>query len=218
MSLLPEEITSKTFPRRIWRGYDQREVDTFLQRVAADYAAAIQRISDVAEDRSRSTQARDELVRELTTMAQQGREAVQKVRQDAETDATAIRQQAEQAASDMLRRAEETASALTRQAEQLRAAAQQDTDAALRRLDQAEQQARKREEDARRRCDALQAQIEHRRERLQKVEHQLVERLREASGSALRSHIDLADQAHQLTRLIAEVQDHTHTTWAELDV
>ena len=60
MSLLPDEIASKTFPRRT-RGYDPSQVSAFLQRAAVDYAAAIHRISEVAEDRSWSRRAREEL-------------------------------------------------------------------------------------------------------------------------------------------------------------
>ena len=44
VSLLPDEIASKTFPRRT-RGYDPSQVSAFLQRVAAGYASAIHRIS-----------------------------------------------------------------------------------------------------------------------------------------------------------------------------
>jgi DivIVA domain-containing protein len=44
MSLLPDEIAGKSFPRRT-RGYDPSQVSAFLQRAAAGYAPAIHHIS-----------------------------------------------------------------------------------------------------------------------------------------------------------------------------
>jgi DivIVA domain-containing protein len=42
--LAPDEIPQATFRRRLW-GYDPQEVDSFLDRIAEDYAAALLRIA-----------------------------------------------------------------------------------------------------------------------------------------------------------------------------
>src|SRR5436305_2038578 len=65
MPLLPDEVATKTFAHRLWRGYDRSQVDGFLQRVAADYAGAIDRIATLAEDRTAARARVDELLGRL---------------------------------------------------------------------------------------------------------------------------------------------------------
>lgn len=211
MPLLPEEITSQSFRRQRWGGYDRGQVDAFLRRVQLDYAAAIHRIGAVAEDRSRSAASWDELARELAAIASDGHDAVRKARDDAEAEATAIRQRAEHAAAAMLEHAEQAAAATTHQAEQLRSAAQQYADNASKRLDDARQHAQQIEDHARHRADTLRRDADDRRARLEAAERNLLDRLRETNGAinTLRSQTELADQ---LQALINDVQTGTITT------
>ena len=215
MSLLPEEIAARTFPRR-WRGYDTRQVDGFLQRAAADYAAAIHRISAVAEDQSWARRSREELTGALTDVTQQARQATDQARRDAEDDARSIRSRAEQAAALIVRHAGETAAALTGQAERLRDAAQQDADAARAHLADAQQRAGQLEEKARQRCEALRAETDQHRERLRAVERTVTERLRvvDHATAALRSRVGVLDQVGQLEELIETIRTEVRPGWS----
>jgi DivIVA domain-containing protein len=218
MSLLPEEIAAKTFPRR-WRGYDARQADAFLQRVAADYGAAIHRISAVAEDQSWVRRSRQELTGALTDVTEQARQATDQTRRDADDDARSIRLRAEQAAVLIVRHAEETAAALTGQAGRLRDAAQQDAAAARAQLADAQQQAQQLEERARQRCAALRAETDQRREHLRAVERSVGERLRviDHATAALRSRVGVLDQVDQLEELIETVRAEIRPGWSHLD-
>lgn len=93
MPLLPEEIGSKAFPRRLWRGYDRREVDAFLQQVAADYSAAIHRIASASAQRPTSYEG---FGMEVAAIAQATRQAAQDVQRKAERDAEQVLSEAQQ--------------------------------------------------------------------------------------------------------------------------
>jgi len=51
--LTPDDITKKTFTVRHVRGYDPQEVDDFLDRVVADYASALQQLSNANSNTAR---------------------------------------------------------------------------------------------------------------------------------------------------------------------
>ncbi|MCA1836688.1 MAG: DivIVA domain-containing protein, partial [Actinobacteria bacterium] len=124
MPLLPDEVATKTFAHRLWRGYDRSQVDGFLQRVAADYAGAIDRIATLAEDRTAARARVDELLGRLDAAIESAQQAADKARRDANTDADAIRARAEHAATLITTQAEEAAAALARQTQALHEAAQ----------------------------------------------------------------------------------------------
>ncbi len=218
MSLLPDEIAAKAFPRR-WRGYDAHQVDGFLQRAATDYAAAIHRISAVAEDQSWTRRSREELAGALTDLTQQARQATDQARRDAEDDARNIRSRADQAAALIVRHAEETAAALTGQAGRLRDAAQQDADAARTQLADAQQQAQQLEDRTRKRCEALRAETDQHRERLRAAERTVAERLLtiDHAIAALRSRVGVLDQVGQLEELIETIRAEVRPGWSHLD-
>ncbi|MDA8318867.1 MAG: DivIVA domain-containing protein [Actinomycetota bacterium] len=218
MSLLPDKNAGKTFPRRT-RGYDPGQVSAFLQRAAVDYAAAIHRISAVAEDQSWSRRAREELSAALADASCQARQAAEQARREADDDARAIRSRAEQAAAVITRNAEETAAALTGQAERLRDAARQDADAAQAVLASARQRAAELEDQTRQRCEALRAETDRHHQRLRAVEHTAAERLRviDHATAALRSKIGVLDQVSQLEELIDSVRAEVRPGWSHLD-
>jgi cell division initiation protein len=218
MSLLPDEIASKTFPRQR-RGYDPGQVDGFLQRIAADYAAAIHRISAVAEDQSWSRRAREELADALAGAARQARQATEQARCEADDDARAVRGRAEQAAVLIIRHAEETAAALTGQAERLRDAARQDADAAQALLAAAQQHATQLEQRTRQRCEAMRAETDQHHERFRAVERAVAERLRviDHATAALRSRVGVLDQVDQLEELIETIRVEVRPGWSHPD-
>lgn len=191
MSLLPEQVAGKTFERRR-RGYDTAQVSAFLQRVAADYAAAIHRIAVMAEDGP----------------ARQARQAIEQARREGDDDARAIRDRAEQAAALIIRHAEDIAAALAGQAERLRDTARQDADAAQARLTQARQHAAELEQQTMQRCDTARAQADEHQQRLRAIERTVAERLRviEHATAALRSRLGVLDQVEQLEELIDTIR------------
>lgn len=104
MPLLPEEVADKTFPRRLWRGYDPREVDAFLRQVAGDYTAAIHQIAVAAAQRPSSY---DGLGMEVAAIAKAARDAAEDVRRKAEHDAETLRRAAQQDAEQARRQLDE---------------------------------------------------------------------------------------------------------------
>ena len=202
MSLLPDEIAGQTFERRR-RGYDTGQVGAFLQRVAADYTAAIHRIGAIADDQSGFRRSREELSATLADAARQARQSAEQARREADDDARAIRERAEQAAALITRHAEETAAALTAQAGRLRDAARQDADAARAVVTEARQHAAEVEDSTRKRCEALRAEAAERTltDQLRAIEH---------ATAALRSRAGVLDQVDQLEELIGMVRAGLH--------
>lgn len=216
MSLLPDEVTSKTF-RRSWRGYDRLQVDAHLRDVATDYGAAIHRVAALAEDRSHAQTDNDALRHELESLSRSARDAAESGPADAERDATTIRQQAEQVAAAIIRQAEEAAAALQRHSETLRSAAQADADAARSRYEDAERRARQTEDAARQRWDVLRTETEQRWERLRAVEHRMNQRIQQADRALaeLRSRVAMLDQVDQVEELITAIRADVQGTWTD---
>lgn len=217
MSLLPDEIASKTFRRR-WRGYAPEQVDGFLQRAATDYTAAIHRISTLAEERSRAQQTTETLGGELTAITRQAREDCDAVRRQADADAASMRERAEHAAAAIVRQAEDAAASITRHAQRLRAEAEADAEAARQHVADTHQRARRLEEETDARRAAMRAEAATRRERLEATERTLTERMRETERAiaTLRSQSDLLSQVQQLEQLVTTARADTQTSWAEL--
>ncbi len=94
MPVLPEEVAAKEFGRRA-RGYDRSQVELFLEQVATDYAAAIDRIATVAEDRAQGRTRVEGLVDQLGAVLESAQDAAEKARRDADTEVEAIRARAE---------------------------------------------------------------------------------------------------------------------------
>lgn len=66
--LTPADIDSKQFATtRLREGYDQDEVDTFLDQVGADYSAALQRVAE-AEQKAAALQARLDRMTDSSTV------------------------------------------------------------------------------------------------------------------------------------------------------
>jgi DivIVA domain-containing protein len=207
MPLPPEEITAQSFRTR-WRGYDHAEVDSFLRRVATDYAVAAHRLAALIKDCERSARSRDELAAEFTALAGHARASAEQTLRDAEQDATRIRERGEQAAAAILKQAEQAATAVLRQAHQLRAAAEEDVASARRDV-----------EEARQRREAEFAAADRRRDALRGLEARLAGRLRDTDHALgeLRARVDMVGEVHRLEELIATVRSDTWAEWADVD-
>jgi DivIVA domain-containing protein len=177
MPVLPEEITSASLRRR-WRGYDPAQVEALLSMIRTDYAAALDRIATLAEERARYRADQQHLQRRLDEIGDSARETAEQARRDADTDAEKIRARAERAAALIISQAEEAAAACARQAHTLRCDAEQEANAAQRRLTEADRRAQQIEAAARDRWDAMRAETEKRFEHLQIAERRFAERVR----------------------------------------
>lgn len=207
MPVLPEEITTTGLPRR-WRGYDRARVAALLDRIGTDYAGAIDRLAEIAEDGARARGDHDELARRLDAVTESARADGAQARADADADAAAIRARAEDAAARVLRQAEQSADALAARTRALHTAARADADAARTRLEEADQHARQLEDAARDRWEALRAETEARFEQLQTAERRFADRARqiETALAGLRSQVGLLDQVQQLEQTLATVR------------
>jgi DivIVA domain-containing protein len=108
MPLTPEEIQEQRFPVAL-RGYDKDEVDAFLQRVAADYEAAIAAIASAADPYG-------SLGREVSSVLRTAKESAEKLRREIEDEMETLRQQSTDEAAEIRRRATEEATAMLDQA------------------------------------------------------------------------------------------------------
>jgi DivIVA domain-containing protein len=218
MPLLPDEVATKTFGHQFWRGYDRSQVNGFVQQVAADYAGAIDRIATLAEDRTAVRSCVEDLLGRLGAAVESAKQASDKARRDADTDAEAIRARAEQTATLITAQAEQAAAALTRQTQALREAAQADADAARERLAEATRRAQQLEDAARQRWDAMQAETERRFERLQAAERRFAERTQHAHAvlGTLRSQVALIDRVQQAQALLAALCTDTQPPYSDV--
>jgi cell division septum initiation protein DivIVA len=210
MPVMPEEITPAGIRRR-WRGYDRQQVTTLLERVAADYAGAIERLGAEAEQRAHAQAAHRDIQARLSALTDTARRDAEQTRRDADADSAAIRARAERAAALITGQAEDTATACLRQAEALRAAAQRDSDEARARLESADQRAHHLEQAARDRWEALRADIETGFDHLRLAERRFAQRVRRAETalSGLRSHVALLDQIHHAEEILAAIRADT---------
>jgi DivIVA domain-containing protein len=197
MPLPPDEVTSAGFRRRL-RGYDRRQVNALLERVRADYAAALEQIA-----RSNDPQALyDSLGQEVASMARTLREHAEELRRAAEREVQRIRGEAE-----------DIRASATREAEQVRRA-----------RDEADREVRELMASAVQRRDDLLAEIEADRQQFQRFQQRLRGRIGELESTlaALRTEAEgwsfeptpaLADQ--HLSGLAGDARDGdepTHVT------
>lgn len=68
LNLTPDEIVHKSFRFR-YRGYDQNEVDPFLDTVIKDYETMIERIKTLEQDNSRLVKRVDELTKQTESLS-----------------------------------------------------------------------------------------------------------------------------------------------------
>jgi len=176
MPVLPENITAGRLQRR-WRGYHPKQVEALLADVRTDYAASIDRIAALADEREHYRAGQEQLRARLTEVADSARGAADQARRQGEAEADAIRARAERVAAAIISQAEQAAEAGTRHTQALRATAEQDAETAQRRLAEADRRAQQLEDAARARWDALREQTEKRFEHLQLAERRFAERI-----------------------------------------
>jgi cell division septum initiation protein DivIVA len=174
---MPPEYLVTGLLRRRWRGYHPGQVDELLVNVRTDYAAAIDRIATIAEEREQYRAGQERLQRRLAELADSARDAADQARRQADAEADAIRGRAERVAAAIINQAEQTAEAGTRHAQALRATAEQEAETAQRLLAEASRRAQQLEDAARARWDALREQTEKRFEHLQLAERRFAERI-----------------------------------------
>jgi cell division septum initiation protein DivIVA len=176
MPVLPENITAATLQRR-WRGYHPKQIESLLADVRTDYAASIDRIAALADEREHYRAGQEQLRARLTEVADSARGAADQARRQGEAEADAIRARAERVAAAIISQAEQAAEAGTRHTQAVRATAEQDAETAQRRLAEADRRAQQLEDAARARWDALREQTEKRFEHLQLAERRFAERI-----------------------------------------
>ena len=74
MPIPPENIATGSLERR-WRGYHPGQVDALLTTVRTDYAAAIDRIATIADEREQYRAGQEQLQRRLSDLADSTRNA-----------------------------------------------------------------------------------------------------------------------------------------------
>jgi DivIVA domain-containing protein len=149
MPILPEEIATATFTKVHRQGYHPGEVEAFLQSVAADYGAAIEKLLlrpsepveiDVGEEVNSILRTAQSSAKALVERAQEEADAIQKAAaqtaQGIESQASEARVRAFEEASNEVRSVKEEAE---RYAEELRSRTQID---ARQMVEAAEQRAR----------------------------------------------------------------------------
>jgi len=114
MPLTPEEVAKRRFQVVLGRGYDRSEVDQFLDRVAEDYSAAIQKIAIAA---SGGIATEDEIASEIGELLRGVRETANRIKSKAQAEADRIRADAESDARRELEQAENQRAELLGEAE-----------------------------------------------------------------------------------------------------
>jgi DivIVA domain-containing protein len=101
MPILPEEIATATFSRAR-QGYNQAEVETFLQEIAADYAAALEKMVLGQEETPEL-----DVGQEVNSILRTARESASGLLQRAQEDAEAIQKAATEKAQGIETQASE---------------------------------------------------------------------------------------------------------------
>jgi DivIVA domain-containing protein len=171
MPLTPEEIKKRAFSTGYGRGYVRSEVDTFLARVADDYAAIQNLATAVRGSRTAGAEgigdAADDVAAEVGEVLRAARESAQR-----------IRQKAQEGADGLLTAASKRAGELRAKAERAHSEAQEKADAKARHVVQeAEQRARELRASAERQHDELIGQAEKRHVVLMRYQEQLRDRI-----------------------------------------
>ena len=97
MTLLPEEVANKKFSVTYGRGYDRKEVDAFLKKVASSYQAAIEKIALVAEGR----EGPDDFGQKVELILKTARYSAEEIRHRAVEEAEAVHRVAVEKAKEL---------------------------------------------------------------------------------------------------------------------
>jgi DivIVA domain-containing protein len=164
MAIFPEEISNKTFSVTYGRGYDRREVDEFLRKVAADYGEAIEKIALAADESMVAIEGIGEQVKSVLRTA---KSSAENVLQSARKDADAIVAESNRKAADM-RRASTT---------HLKKEHEEAFKRARKTIEMAEKSAAELKQETERQRKALLDEAERRHDDLVRHENELVRRL-----------------------------------------
>jgi DivIVA domain-containing protein len=163
MPLTPDEVANKRFQVVLGRGYDRSEVDQFLNSVAEDYSAAIQKIA-VAAGGGIGTE--DDIASEMGELIRAARRTADRIREKAQAHADEIKAKAESGALEELEGAEKQRADLLEKAESR----------ASQLVGEAEERARRVTESSLRQKSESVAQIQERYASVVKYERELRER------------------------------------------
>jgi DivIVA domain-containing protein len=110
----PDEVANKKFQVVIGRGYDRTEVDEFLDSVAEDYSAAIQKIAIAA---SGGITTEDEIASEIGELLRAARQTADRIKEKAQAQAEQIKTEAERDARGQIGEAEKRRAEIVGEAE-----------------------------------------------------------------------------------------------------
>ncbi len=114
MVLLPDEITNKDFSTVLGRGYDRREVDDFLTRVAASYKGAIEKIALVAT----GNQSTEDFSDEVELILRPARESAEEIVREAAEKTAGMHNAAAQRVAELEAEALERAKRIVEEAQE----------------------------------------------------------------------------------------------------
>jgi cell division initiation protein len=165
MPLTPEEVAKRQFQVVLGRGYDRSEVDQFLDRVAEDYSAAIQKIAIAA---SGGIASEDEIASEIGELLRGVRETANRIKNKAQAEADRIKADAESDARREFEQAEKQRVELLGEAETKAMQVVEDAEERARQL--TESSLRQKSEAAARAQERYGSLLEHERELRERTE------------------------------------------------
>jgi DivIVA domain-containing protein len=165
MPLTPEEVAKRKFQVVLGRGYDRSEVDQFLDRVAEDYSAAIQKIAIAATG---GIATEDEIASEIGELLRGVRETANRIKEKAQAEADRIKANAESDAYRELEQAEKQRAELLGEAETKAMQVVEDAEERARQL--TESSLRQKSEAAARAQERYGSLLEHERELRERTE------------------------------------------------
>lgn len=175
MVLTPDQIKTHKFPLEV-RGYERKEVDSFLERLANEYAHAVQRGGS-------NTERWESLGREIGSILEFAKESAERLREEAEQEARELRQKASDEAVKLREQASDDAGRLRREAaEEAATVRRQASDDAAEVREQAAREAALVQSKAKEQADAVVQDAQRRAEQLRsRVERECEETMRRAS-------------------------------------
>ena len=189
MPLTPEEVANKKFQVVLGRGYDRSEVDEFLDSVAEDYSAAIQKIAIAA---SGGIATEDEIASEMGELLRAARQTTDRIKEKAQAQAEQIRTEAEREARGQLEQADRRRAELVGEAESEAEHLIKDAEERARQL--TESSVREKNEAAARFQERYASLVEHEKELRERTDalERLVAEIQALLGPI--EHIDLTDE------------------------
>jgi cell division initiation protein len=165
MPLTPDEVARRKFQVVLGRGYDRSEVDQFLDRVAEDYRAAIQKIAIAA---SGGIATEDEIASEMGELLRAARETANRIKEKAHAEADRVKAETESGARRELEEAERQRGELLGEAETNARQIVEDAEERARQL--TESSLRQKSEAAARAQERYGSLVEHERELRERTE------------------------------------------------